>query len=389
MIKKILLIFFIIIISLNNNILRFYHYENKFKMFKLTRNNIGANCNVYYDKTSLTNEDVEVRFEFDKIVDIVENFPNTSISEDGKTITKIVTENEQNRITVRDEDFNYKDVLYNVNWIDKEPPQIIGAQNGNVYNKNVHLNYSDNYGIKEIYANHYEDSFSIYTETEDFYETDTVQMVPAKKTHITAYVTSSTKEMEKFRYFLNDGLYKTTSDKEYTFKGLKEETSYEVRVDALDRYGNVIDTRRTIRKTIPISNIGFSYNGVNKFVAIKGVPSTTTKVEVYGWVRGHFDDTYKRIGVYNDEVGSYVTSVSMADFKNYQGRYVMLFNVFYKNSSGKDVKLDIIGTVAMPNKYNSSNYSGLPNDFTYNGNYYVRCVDKVGNESEIEFTIQK
>ena len=56
--------------------------------------------------------------------------------------------------------------------------------------------------------------------------------------------------MEKFRYFLNDGLYKTTSDKEYTFKGLKEETSYEVRVDALDRYGNVIDTRRTIRKTI-------------------------------------------------------------------------------------------------------------------------------------------
>lgn len=389
MIRKIFLIFIGLIVLLTESVSGFYNYENRFKIFSLNRNISKTNCVVSYDKTTLTKDNVEVKFEFDKIVDIIRNSENTIVSEDGKTITKILKQNEDSKITVRDEDFNYQDIEYKVDWIDNEPPKISGAENGKIYNTNVHLNYTDNYTVKDIYSNYYSDSFSIYADTEDFYETDTVQIVPATKTTITAYVTSNTREMEKYRYYLNGDLYKTTSDKKYTFRGLQESTNYLIRVEALDRYGNIIDVKETTRKTIPISNVEFSYSWENKYVAIKGVPSSTTKVEVYAWVRGHFDDTYQKVYVLNDSVGSYVTTIGMSNFKNYTGRYVVLFNVFYKESNGSTTKMDVLGTFEMPNKYNSSYYNGLPNDFVYNGNYYVRCIDEVGNESELDFTIQK
>ena len=386
--KRIFMTFLIILIILNNSALGFYNYENRFALFKLNRNITAANCNVSYDKTNMTKEDVEVKFEFDKAVDILENIENTNISENRKTITKIVKENENNRITVRDEDFNYQDIEYNVNWIDKEPPEILGAENGKTYNSNIHLDYRDNYKVKEIYADYYSDSFSIYTDEENFYETDTVQIVPANKNSITAYVTSNTKEMEKYNYYLNGNLYATTHDKKYTFNGLKVSTNYLVKVEALDRYGNVLDTKETTRQTIPLSGIEFSYNWGNKYVAIKGTPSTTTKVDVYAWVSGHYNETYRGNYVLNDSVGSYVATIGMDNFKNYSGRYVVLFVVKYKEN-GIDESMKIRGSFLMPNKYSDSYYKNIPNNFIYNGNYYVRCIDEVGNESELDFVIQK
>ena len=46
---------------------------------------------------------------------------------------KIIEANENSKFLIRDEDFNYQEVEYNVNWIDKNPPVISGAENGKIY----------------------------------------------------------------------------------------------------------------------------------------------------------------------------------------------------------------------------------------------------------------
>ena len=78
----------------------------------------------------------------------------------------------------------------------------------------------------------------------------------------------------------------------------------------------------------------------------------------------------------------------MQKHKNYTGKYAVYFSIEY-TENGQSKKFDCVGNIEMPSKYSATYYSGLPNDFRGDGNYYVRCVDAAGNEKELEFTVQK
>lgn len=388
-IKKVIIFFLLIIILLINSVCAYYYYENRFTIFKLNRNIIPANFNIFYDKTTPTNQDVEMKITFDKPVSIIGDNYGIEILEDKKTLKKVFSLNENNSILVRDEDFNYQEISYNLDWIDKEPPIIIGADNKKTYNNNVHLDYTDNFTISEIYSDYYSDNFTIYEDSQDFYETNNMQIVPATKDSITLYVLSNTKEMEKYNYYLDGILYESTHEKKYTFTNLElSDKEHNLAVEALDREGNIIERKEINRKTVPIRGVDFDFSQGVKYIALKGTPKTLTKLSACAWVEDHYEDTLVNLTPNNDSPNSYVISLAMWRHKNYIGRYIVKFEFEYKENN-IDKKATLIGSVYMPNNYKASNYLGLPYDFIENGNYYVRCRDEAGNESEINFQIDR
>ena len=128
MVKKVIIIFILIILFISNSSNAFYNYEKNFSIFKLNRNINPVNYNISYSENRFTNKDVEVKIKFDKAVSLLSN-NDFNISEDEKTYSKILANNENKRLLFRDEDFNYKEIAYNVDWIDKELPIISGAEN--------------------------------------------------------------------------------------------------------------------------------------------------------------------------------------------------------------------------------------------------------------------
>lgn len=387
-VKRIVILFSVILILLTNKVGAYYYYENRFTVFKLNRNNIPANYSISYDKETITNQDVEVKINFDKRVSIIGDNKGLELSEDRKSLSKVLSDNENSKLLIKDEDFNYQEVEYNVNWIDKQPPIITGAENGKTYNNNVHIEYTDNFQISEIYADYYSEDFSIYTDTQDFYETDNMQIIPANKESITAYVLSNTKQMEKYNYYIDGILCATTHEKKFTFTNLNvSDENHHIVVEALDRYGNVLDEKETFQRTLPFSRIDFNYKNSIKYIALKGTPENLTKFTAIAWVWGH-EDSYCNLVPTHDGPNSYVVSLAMGRHKNYSGRYYVKFEMEYKENE-ETKQSTIIGSVYMPNKYKLVDYTGLPNDFVENGKYYVRCIDEAGNETELDFVIQK
>ena len=388
MLKKVLVIFLIICLEVSTISYGFYNYEKRFYIFKLNRNINPVNYNISYSDDSFTNNDINVKIEFDKIIDIIDKNNDLNLSEDGKTITKTVVSNENKKFLIRDEDFNYKEIEYNINWIDKESPTILGVENEGVYNNDVHLEYSDNTQIKEIYSDYYSNSFDIYTNNQNFEETNNLQIVPATRNSITIYVINNKKEMEKYNYYMDGVLYATTHNKQYTFSGVElSNNNHHFKVEALDRYGNILEYKECNAKTLPIDRIEFALSkstGI-KYIALKGVPESVSNVSVNSWVDGFYNETYYSPPISNDSTNSYVTAIVK---NNYSGKYIINFEITYIEN-GISKKFNVLGSVFMPNNYAKADYEGLPNEFKENGNYYVRCTDIAGNESEVEFIIRK
>lgn len=388
--RKVILCFCVIVVLLSEVVTAFYSYENTFSIFQLKRNIFPANYTVSYDKTTLTNKDVEVKMEFDKVVSIVGENQNAVLSEDGKNVTKILEANENSKILIRDEDFNYQEVEYDVNWIDKKPPIITGAENGMIYNSDVHLDFTDESGITDIYVDSFNDSFSIYTREENFWQDNLYQMVPATRNSVTIYVMTNKKEMEKYNYYMDGKLYATTNRKEYTFRGLElSDVKHHFVVEALDRDGNVLETRETYRSTVPIDEIRFGNTGGVEYITIAGIPNTAYAVEAYTWVEGHFEETMQMPYIYYDNSTTCLIALEMQNHNNYTGKYIVYFLIKYLADDGTPKTFDCIGNIIMPSEYTPYYYYGVPYDFRNNGNYYVRCIDTAGNESELEFTVQK
>lgn len=388
MIKKIFISFMIIILVLINSVISYYNYENRFKAFILNRNTLPANKFISYSQILPTNQDVEMNVNFDKVVSIIGNTCGVTLSNDGKQIYKTISENEANSLLIRDEDFNYQTLEYNVNWIDKEPPIISGAENGIIYNSNIHLDYSDNSIVKEIYADYYTDNFSVYTEVYDFCAQKDVRIVSSNRNSISVYILSNTREMEKYNYYIDGVLKATTHDKVYKFTNLEySENEHHIVVEALDRYGNILETAEFNRKTIPIDALGLLYDSGREYIELWGVPETLTSITAQVWCEGKANSmfTYTPTRLEN---GNYYIIVDRTRHRNCSGKYIIIFTLNYiENGIAKATNIG--GYVYLPYNYNTLDYTNLPNDFTENGNYYVRCTDEAGNETEIDFTIQK
>ena len=147
-----------------------YSYNFEENIIKLIRDVNPPICNVSYSTQEWTNQNVIVTITCNKEIEQVSGF---ELSDDKKVLTKEVSENEDGIIKIRDFYGNFSEVEYSVNNIDKEPPQIIGCENGGIYSKPLTLDYKDNVEIKEILVDKYGTGLTcsykdVYTDTSSY-----------------------------------------------------------------------------------------------------------------------------------------------------------------------------------------------------------------------------
>ena len=163
--KKIKYITFLLLVLISINKIDYCKYAYIFEstVIKLTRDANPPKCTVTYSTQDWTNENVIVTISVDKKVQQTSGF---ELSEDKKILSKTVYVNESDTVIVRDLSGNVVEVEYTVNNIDKEPPQIIGCENGKTYEESIDLDYIDNVEIANISIDKYSDNLEIYYNSE-------------------------------------------------------------------------------------------------------------------------------------------------------------------------------------------------------------------------------
>lgn len=363
-----------------------YVYNDEANLLILSRNTTKPTYTITYDKDSWTNEDVSITIISDKVVQIIGD--GYTVGEDGKTINFVMTDNGSGTIRVRDENYNYQDINYEVSWIDKEKPSIIGAEDGATYNTGVELSYTDNVEIANIFVDRYDDTFTLFN-SNSFFDNVTYQFVPLTRTTITAWVQKHIRGTVKYNYYLDNVLYATTSDTRYTYTGLEELTSHVAKVEALDKYGNVISTSTMSEMITPVfDNVTINRTETSCTATFTGISDNVFNVVCYRWLNANKEGTqiYGDIKMENNQASCTLT---FSDHGSQYGLYKMHVYFYYLDSEGKQQVCIYGGNIYYQESYDEAVEITSIYEVTADGKYYVCAEDIAGNETEIDFTIAK
>ena len=126
--------------------------------------------NIKYSTKSFTNKNVEIILEFSEEVLEVEGFEKI----DKFKYKRVLNKNENKIIQVFDLAKNLVEIEYNVNWIDKNLPKIIGVENNGKYINHKKVNYSDDLSgikdIKKVFYGQLDIGVKKYQITDNYYE---------------------------------------------------------------------------------------------------------------------------------------------------------------------------------------------------------------------------
>ena len=126
--------------------------------------------NIKYSTKSFTNKNVQIILEFSEEVLEVEGFEKI----DKFKYKRVLNKNENKIIQVFDLAKNLVEIEYNVNWIDKNLPKIIGVENNGKYINHKKVNYSDDLSgikdIKKVFYGQLDIGVKKYQITDNYYE---------------------------------------------------------------------------------------------------------------------------------------------------------------------------------------------------------------------------
>ncbi len=376
--RKIIAILLFLLIFCNAKVYAKYAYHIDETVIELTRDTNAPSCNVTYSTEEWTNGNVIITITSNKEIEQVSGF---TLSEDKKVLTKEVSQNEYGIIKIRDFSGNITEVEYNVSNIDKEAPQIIGCQNGGIYDKPLALDYSDNVEIKNIYVDRYDDALTLdyansYLDSFYYYGVDRTNST------LTIRVTSHPKNTRKYKYYANNKLYATTTDTSYTFTGLNKGTTYELKVQAIDELGNILEEKTQTGYTSFYESIT-STKANNKFSAtLNHLDSSVKKIRYAIW------NYYVPADVrwYEIDVTNQTAVIEGTHFNtNYHGSYVIHAYMYDSNNH----ELDVLGfSFDFTTNYKPTNPKIDPYNLTQSGNYQIIVSDLAGNETLYEIKVK-
>ncbi len=390
MINKVLKICFIsLIISILNvgNVFAKYNYTYVLNAYKLARDNTEIKYTILKNisENEYTNKDVLLTINFNKEIGNVEGF---NLSKDRKTLTKTLTENEIKEIYVEDDSGNFQNIKYEVNNIDKQPPQIIGCENGKSYNSNLKLEYIDNIGIKEVVIDKYSNTITL-TFYDDYYDTSFFKGTDLVDTMANIKVSAHPKNTKKYKYYINDILKSTTEQTEYQFTGLTKGTNYTIKVEAIDENGKVLSTATRKIKTKLFSKLEATKtdSGIINFT-VYGIDSSIDRVIAVGFTNDN-NEVFKYPNINSNRSASASFSAQSITGNLQNGYYFFHLQLC-------DDPIGVVDTACFNIKFNenyveSSNNSQTIdiNNLTSNGNYQITAVDFAGNKTEKVITINK
>lgn len=147
-----------------------YVKEYELEAIEIITDNEAPKYKLSYSTKSSTNKDVEIKIVFSEEIQELHGFQKVN----NLIYTKTLKENKKEKIEVLDLAGNKVEFEYNVNWIDKEVPKIIGINNNETYYKIKKVQYKDNLsGIKNIEKNFYGDldiGIINFIKKENYYE---------------------------------------------------------------------------------------------------------------------------------------------------------------------------------------------------------------------------
>ena len=196
--------FLVILLILSNSIYAKYNYNYVFEAFSLNRDVSEIVYKIEKDVPdgTYTNKDVTLRIVANKKIEEVESF---DLDESGMTLSKVFSENETNKIVLNDLSGNQKEISYEINNIDKVPPEIIGIEEGTTYNTKKDIEYKDNVGIYEIKAERYSSNMSVRC-MPDYYDTYFYEGLDILGEKIYLDVTEHPKGAKKYKFYINNEL---------------------------------------------------------------------------------------------------------------------------------------------------------------------------------------
>lgn len=277
-IRRIIVLIITIVIGLSNTVYGKYTYNFDETIAIFTRNDEKIAYNISYSTLEWTNQNVILTITSNKELQQASGF---NLSEDKKILTKEFSRNTKDKITIRDLSGNCEELEYDISNIDKEMPQIIGCEDGGIYSSELILDYTDNIEVKEVFVDQYDDNLCIETYN-NYYDSSFYYGIDKTDTTLTVHVSKYPKNTKKYRYYINNELYMTSSIPYYTFTGLNKGTEYEIKVEAIDKLGNVIDCDISNQKTSYYKSISSVKN--NNFTAtFEGLDNSVAEIRYAVW----------------------------------------------------------------------------------------------------------
>lgn len=378
-IRRIAIILILSIMLITNSVYAKYVYQFEDMVINLTRDGESPICNVTYSTQEWTNQNVMITITSNKEIEQVSGF---ELSEDRKVLTKEITENEKDVIIIRDLSGNETEVEYEVNNIDKEPPQIIGCENGGIYKKPLILDYYDNVEIKDIDIDRYDSTLnieyhSIYFDSSFYYGVDRT------KSTLSIKVTGHPKGTRKYKYYANNKLYATTTDTNYTYTGLNKGTTYELKVQAIDSMGNVLEEKKESAVTSFYGSIVSTKNDEKFSATFKNLDSSVKKIRYAVW--NYYEESNVRW--YDATISNNSAVINCLPFNtNYYASYVVHAYMYDANNN----VLDVLGfSIDFKTNHTPSKPTEIDKyQLTQNGNYQIIVSDLAGNKTIYEIKVK-
>lgn len=370
---------FIIIFCLSNQIYAKYNYKIVLDAFYLNRDNSEI---IYQIEKSVpdgeyTNKDVILRIVSNKEIEEVEGF---ELDESRTTLTKTVSENEEKNVVLEDLSGNKKQVSYVVSNIDKEPPRIIGIEDGQTYNQKLALEYEDNVGIKDIKIDKYDTNLQISC-LEDYYDIGNYKKIDVLGNQIHIDVTKHPKGTRAYKFYLNNVLKATTEQAQYTFKGLTNATTYTIKVEAVNENDEVIDSVSKSIKTKCFTGLTAQRNGDNFTVKITGIDSRVNVGFCALWHQNTSNQKITYPSINSDRSITLSFNAYEVDGTKCSGYYYFHLQLYnYSNTNLNEI-------ICMNIKFNNSSSSTTTEEIIdssvldKSGNYEITVTDLAGNQT--------
>lgn len=381
---KILFMIIIIVMSLKLEVCAKYNYSYTLNAYSLRRDS----SEILYEMTrteeekEYTNQDVLLTINFNKPIYEIDGF---TISEDGRTLTKTIAENETNTIIAKDISGNYKEIAYEINNIDKIPPEILGIEDNKTYNTDVVLNYQDNIGIKEINVDKYSNlKLSLYN---GYYDIANFKGTDMTDTTANIRVVGHPKYTKSYRYYIDDILKAESKETQYKFTELKKGTSYIIKVEAIDVNGNVLETATRTVKTKTFSRVSLEKDSTTGTCEVKvyGIdPSIDNAIAIGYSSSGNQKVTYPVINSNGNLTEKFYAKDITGNIK--EGYYYFHIQLY---DNGVLIDTVTCNVIFVENFYENTDVDYDLYNLKSNGNYQITVVDLAGNETTKTVIISK
>lgn len=330
-------------------------------------------CMIAYSTKNLTNDDVII---YIRANEEMQEMDGWTLEDNGKKAYKTIKENEAGEVKIFDLAGNKTKINYNIDWIDKEAPKIIGIENNEVTNKFLNLEYTDNIEIAEIIKNKLGD-LEVYVNY--FY-----QNIPSgyekgfDKDSITVTIRTMPQGAEEFSYYINGELKTITKDKSYTFENLNEGELYEfyaeTTINGEKNKSKVREQRTSMFDEMKLSEEGnyIKINGTN-------IKENVNKIRIAAWNEENNQDDIKNYYIENINNENFEYKVDIANHNNLKGVYSV--HIYMYDINGNELSM-------YPGRYEFiEDRDGIEYEFDRDGTYEVIAKDTANNETTKIFKI--